>query len=57
MANHLSEQIDIQELAKELGMSYTWLRRNFRKNTGVPPAQYLQQLRIHSSILHSRINT
>lgn len=54
MANHLSEQIDIQELAKELGMSYTWLRRTFRKNTGMPPAQYLQQLRIHSSMYFLR---
>lgn len=49
MANHLSEQIDIQALAGQLGMSYTWLRRMFRKHTGMPPAQYLQQLRLNSS--------
>ena len=31
-------------------MSYNWLRRMFRKNTGIAPAQYLQQLRIHMSM-------
>lgn len=50
MANHLSEPIDVQALAEEQGMSYTWLRRMFRKNTGIAPAQYLQQLRIHMSM-------
>lgn len=50
MANHLSEPIDVQALAEEQGMSYTWLRRMFRKNTGMAPAQYLQQLRIHMSM-------
>lgn len=54
MANHLSEQIDIQAIASEMGMSYTWLRRMFRKNTGMAPAQYLQQLRIHSSMYFLR---
>lgn len=57
MANHLSEQIDMQALAKTLGMSYTWLRRTFRKNTGMPPAQYLQQLRVHSSMYFLRNTT
>lgn len=54
-ANHLSEPIDVQALAEEQGMSYTWLRRMFRKNTGIAPAQYLQQLRIHMSmyLLHN----
>lgn len=50
MANHLSEPIDVQALAEEQGMSYTWLRRMFRKNTGIAPAQYLQQLKIHMSM-------
>lgn len=50
MANHLSEPIDVQALAEEQGMSYTWLCRMFRKNTGIAPAQYLQQLRIHMSM-------
>lgn len=54
MANHLSEQIDMQALAKEMGISYTWLRRTFREKTGMPPAQYLQQLRIHSSMYFLR---
>lgn len=50
MANHLSEPIDVQALAEEQGMSYTWLRRMFRKNTGIAPAQYLQHLTIHMSM-------
>lgn len=50
MANHLSEPNEVQALAEEQGMSYTWLRRMFRKNTGIAPAQYLQQLRIHMSM-------
>ena len=57
MANHLSEQIDIQALAAGMGMSYTWLRRMFKKNTGMAPAQYLQQLRIHSSMYFLRNTT
>ena len=50
MADHLSDPIDVPALAAERGMSYTWLRRMFRKNTGMAPAQYLQQLRIHMSM-------
>lgn len=57
MASHLSEQIDIESLASSVGMSYTWLRRMFRKNTGMAPAQYLQQLRLHSSMYYLRNTT
>ena len=57
MASHLSEQIDVEELAASMGMSYTWLRRMFRKNTGMAPAQYLQQLRVHSSMYYLRNTT
>lgn len=46
MAGNLSGKIDLQQLAAELGMSYSWFRRAFREHTGAAPAQYLQSLRI-----------
>lgn len=54
MTAHIAEQIDVEKLAEDMGMSYTWLRRMFKKNTGLAPAQYLQKQRIHSSMYYLR---
>lgn len=57
MTAHIAEQIDVEKLAESMGMSYTWLRRMFKKNTGLAPAQYLQRQRIHSSMYYLRNST
>ncbi|MDG1892467.1 MAG: AraC family transcriptional regulator [Verrucomicrobiota bacterium] len=46
LRERLAESIDMQKLAQELGVSYSWLRRNFRCVTGLAPHQYLLQLRL-----------
>jgi transcriptional regulator GlxA family with amidase domain len=39
-------QIDVQELAKELGTSYRSFRSHFTRHTGMSPHQYLIEMRI-----------
>lgn len=54
LTNHISEDINMEELAQSMGMSYSWFRRMFKKNTGLAPAQYLSQLRIQSAMYYLR---
>ncbi|MFN8254456.1 MAG: AraC family transcriptional regulator [Bacteroidales bacterium] len=46
MRERLAEEISFEEMAKELGMGYSWFRRMFKKYEGLSPAQYLIQLKI-----------
>ena len=46
LRERLAETVDMNLLAKELGVSYSWLRRNFRDVTGLAPYQYHLQLRL-----------
>ncbi|MBI5380354.1 MAG: helix-turn-helix transcriptional regulator [Opitutae bacterium] len=46
LAEHVAEQIDMAELARKLGMSYSHFRRVFKIHTGVAPWQYLLHLRL-----------
>lgn len=46
MQENLANKILFEELAKELGIGYSWFRRMFKKYEGISPAQYLIQLRI-----------
>ena len=46
MRENLTEEMSLEEMAKELGMGYSWFRRMFKKYEGVSPAQYLIQLKI-----------
>ncbi|MFA5330064.1 MAG: AraC family transcriptional regulator [Prolixibacteraceae bacterium] len=46
MRDNLINDISFDDLAKELGVSYSWFRRMFRKYEGTSPAQYLIQLKI-----------
>lgn len=39
-------EIDFEALAFELGLSQSGFRKKFRRVTGMPPGQYLQQLRL-----------
>jgi len=46
MRENLANDILFEDLAKELGVGYSWFRRMFKKYEGISPAQYLIQLRI-----------
>lgn len=47
MEEHMSDDVDIQALAKSLNMSYRNFRRVFKQKTGMAPKQYHMQLRIN----------
>ena len=36
---------DVEAIARELGVSYSWFRKMFRQYAGASPAQYLSQIR------------
>jgi AraC-like DNA-binding protein len=46
MRENLSRELSFEEIAKEIGMGYSWFRRMFKKYEGLSPAQYLIQVRI-----------
>jgi AraC-like DNA-binding protein len=41
--------VNIEEMAAELGVSYSWFRRAFRQYTGLSPTHYHLQLRINQA--------
>lgn len=41
------EEVDLEVLARELGISYSSFRREFKRETGIPPRQYLLGIRIN----------
>ncbi|MFA6174061.1 MAG: AraC family transcriptional regulator [Kiritimatiellales bacterium] len=41
------EEVDLEKLAAELGMSYSSFRREFKAEAGIPPRQYLLTIRIN----------
>lgn len=49
MRKRFRETIDIEEVAKEAGMSYSWFRKKFREYTGISPARYILGLRIQEA--------
>jgi AraC-like DNA-binding protein len=44
-----SGPLRVPDLAQELGVGYSWLRQTFRKHTGLAPAQYHAQVRLHQA--------
>lgn len=46
MAENINKQINIQQIATNLGTSYSWFRKAFKEYTGFPPAQYFQELKL-----------
>ena len=44
-----SQAIDTHSLARELGISYSALRHNFKQLTGLPPGQYQIQIRLNKA--------
>jgi AraC-like DNA-binding protein len=49
LRSELDREIDLHALARELGVSYPWLRQMFRRYTGLPPHQYHIQLRLNKA--------
>jgi AraC-like DNA-binding protein len=47
MANELERPLDMKALANQLGVSYPHFRRVFKTSTGLPPQQYLLNLRVN----------
>lgn len=46
MKENVETTISPEEIAKKLGLSYSWFRRMFKDYTGISPAQYQMQQRI-----------
>jgi AraC-like DNA-binding protein len=44
--NEFQRDLDIKDLAQELGVSYSWFRSTFVAHTGLSPLQYLLELRL-----------
>jgi AraC-like DNA-binding protein len=49
MRDNLQSNLNMEELAKELHIGYSYFRQMFRKYTGISPAQYHLNLRIQKS--------
>lgn len=47
--NHYTEDMDERELAKSLGMSYSYFSRSFRRVTGMTFKQYLNRTRVNQA--------
>lgn len=49
LLQHSSETIDMEQLAKKLGLSYSRFRSLFKEHTGAAPQQYLLSIRINKA--------
>lgn len=49
MLENVKNNIDIQELASNLGTSYSWFRKTFKEYTGYSPAHYFQELKLREA--------
>jgi len=49
LSEDLHHQLDMQEVAAKLGISYTWFRKLFKRHRGTSPGNY----RIHRRIAHA----
>ena len=47
--NHYAEDMDERELARSLGMSYSYFSRSFRRVTGMTFKQYLNRMRVNQA--------
>lgn len=43
------EELRLEDIAREAGMSYSWFRKKFREYTGISPARYILGLRIQEA--------
>ena len=44
--NHLNQQLTIELLAKKLNLSESWFKQKFKQETGIPPNEYIQRMKI-----------
>ncbi len=49
MREKLLEDIDLEQLASQLNLSYSWFRKIFKEYTGFSPAKYFQELKIQKA--------
>jgi AraC-like DNA-binding protein len=49
IAEHYPEALNMQQLARELNVSYSWFRHAFRSRTGLSPKQYHVQMRLQKA--------
>ena len=49
LLENVAQTMNVEELAANLGVGYSWFRRAFRQHTGLSPAQYHMQIRLHHS--------
>ena len=47
--NHYAEDMDERELARSLGMSYSYFSRSFKRVTGITFKQYLNRIRVNQA--------
>ena len=47
--SRFNENLDLEEIARDTGMSYSWFRKKFRELTGISPAKYILGLRIQEA--------
>ncbi|MBQ8423012.1 MAG: helix-turn-helix transcriptional regulator [Coprobacter sp.] len=46
MIENLYKNVDVEDLAEKLNLSYSWFRKIFKDYTGYAPAKYFQELKI-----------
>lgn len=46
MQEHVTQNIDLEALATQLNISYSWFRKIFRDYTGHPPAKYFMEIKL-----------
>ena len=49
MTENIHRQVDLQQIAANLGTSYSWFRKAFKEYTGFAPAQYFQELKLRKA--------
>ena len=49
MTENIHRKIDIQQVATNLGTSYSWFRKEFKEYTGFSPAQFFQEQKLRKA--------
>jgi AraC-like DNA-binding protein len=47
MQEKAAQNLDLEVLAEQLNVSYSWFRKIFREYTGYPPAKYFMMVKLH----------
>ncbi len=47
LAGDLKEEVSLEEIARKLGVGYSYFRRKFKSQTGLSPKQYRIEMRHH----------